>query len=73
MGAGLADGSVKARPTGDSFAPRPWGLGQRVFFLHDGRTSDLIQAIQQTAAPDRKGTSSCESSMGCRRIKSRIC
>ena len=23
-----------------------WGLGQRVFFLHDGRTSDLIQAIQ---------------------------
>ncbi|MGB8969874.1 MAG: di-heme oxidoredictase family protein [Candidatus Sulfotelmatobacter sp.] len=23
-----------------------WGLGQRLFFLHDGRTSDLIQAIQ---------------------------
>ena len=24
-----------------------WGLGQRLFFLHDGRTSDLIQAIQR--------------------------
>jgi CxxC motif-containing protein (DUF1111 family) len=23
-----------------------WGLGQRLFFLHDGRTSDLLQAIQ---------------------------
>jgi CxxC motif-containing protein (DUF1111 family) len=22
-----------------------WGLGQRIFFLHDGRTSDLRQAI----------------------------
>lgn len=22
-----------------------WGLGQRAFFLHDGRTSDLIEAI----------------------------
>jgi CxxC motif-containing protein (DUF1111 family) len=24
-----------------------WGLGQRIFFLHDGRTSDLVEAIQQ--------------------------
>jgi len=23
-----------------------WGLGQRIFFLHDGRTSDLLQAIE---------------------------
>ena len=23
-----------------------WGLGQRIFFLHDGRTSDLLNAIQ---------------------------
>lgn len=22
-----------------------WGVGQRIFFLHDGRTSDLLQAI----------------------------
>ena len=23
-----------------------WGLGQRIFFLHDGRTNDLAEAIQ---------------------------
>jgi len=31
----------------DQFRTAPlWGLGQRLFFLHDGRTSDLMQAIQ---------------------------
>ena len=30
----------------DQFRTAPlWGLGQRLFFLHDGRTGDLIQAI----------------------------
>src|SRR5439155_690979 len=28
-----------------------WGLGQRLFFLHDGRTSDLFQAIQAHSSP----------------------
>ena len=23
-----------------------WGVGQRLFFLHDGRTSDLLEAIR---------------------------
>jgi CxxC motif-containing protein (DUF1111 family) len=23
-----------------------WGVGQRLFFLHDGRTADLLQAIR---------------------------
>jgi CxxC motif-containing protein (DUF1111 family) len=27
-----------------------WGVGQRAFFLHDGRTSDLMQAILQHAS-----------------------
>jgi CxxC motif-containing protein (DUF1111 family) len=27
-----------------------WGLGQRIFFLHDGRTSDLVEAIQAHAS-----------------------
>jgi CxxC motif-containing protein (DUF1111 family) len=27
-----------------------WGVGQRIFFLHDGRTSDLLMAIQQHAS-----------------------
>ena len=32
---------------GDEFRTAPlWGLGQRLFFLHDGRTTDLIEAIQ---------------------------
>jgi CxxC motif-containing protein (DUF1111 family) len=30
-----------------SSAPPPWGgFGQRLFFLHDGRTADLLQAIR---------------------------
>ena len=33
------------------FAPPPlWGIGQRVFLLHDGRTADLLVAIQEHAS-----------------------
>jgi CxxC motif-containing protein (DUF1111 family) len=47
MGAGLADGISQGAAGGDEFRTAPlWGLGQRIFFLHDGRTSDLVQAIQ---------------------------
>jgi CxxC motif-containing protein (DUF1111 family) len=28
-----------------------WGVGQRIFFLHDGRTSDLLVAIGQHQSP----------------------
>jgi CxxC motif-containing protein (DUF1111 family) len=28
-----------------------WGVGQRMFFLHDGRTNDLLQAIAAHASP----------------------
>jgi CxxC motif-containing protein (DUF1111 family) len=46
MGAGLADGIVQGFAAGDEFRTAPlWGLGQRLFFLHDGRTSDLLTAI----------------------------
>ena len=47
MGTGLSDGIDQggAGPTQFRTAPL-WGLGQRLFFLHDGRTNDLIQAIQ---------------------------
>jgi CxxC motif-containing protein (DUF1111 family) len=39
--------SLKGPQAESSSAPPPlWGLGQRLFFLHDGRTTDLIQAIQ---------------------------
>jgi CxxC motif-containing protein (DUF1111 family) len=26
-----------------------WGVGQRLFFLHDGRTNDLLAAIEAHA------------------------
>ena len=47
MGAGLADGVTQGEAGPREFRTAPlWGLGQRIFFLHDGRTSDLIDAIQ---------------------------
>jgi CxxC motif-containing protein (DUF1111 family) len=47
MGPGLADGVSQGSAAGDEFRTAPlWGLGQRIFFLHDGRTTDLVQAIQ---------------------------
>ena len=48
MGAGLADNIIQGQAGPDEFRTVPlWGVGQRLFFLHDGRTSDLLQAIQQ--------------------------
>jgi len=47
MGTGLSDGIRQGNAGPNQFRSAPlWGLGQRLFFLHDGRTSDLIQAIQ---------------------------
>jgi CxxC motif-containing protein (DUF1111 family) len=47
MGQGLADGITQGAAGPDEFRTAPlWGLGQRVFFLHDGRTSDLLDAIE---------------------------
>jgi len=46
MGPGLADDIVQGAARGDEFRTAPlWGLGKRFFFLHDGRTTDLVQAI----------------------------
>jgi CxxC motif-containing protein (DUF1111 family) len=51
MGTNLADGISQGNAGPDQFRTAPlWGLGQRVFFLHDGRTSDLMQAIQAHAS-----------------------
>ena len=47
MGATLADNIVQGNAGPDEFRTTPlWGLGQRLFFLHDGRTSDLLVAIR---------------------------
>lgn len=46
MGPGLADNVLQGAARADEFRTAPlWGLGQRIFFLHDGRTSDLRAAI----------------------------
>ena len=48
MGPGLADGVSQGQAGPTEFRSAPlWGLGQRIFFLHDGRTSDLVEAIQE--------------------------
>ena len=47
MGVKLADDIVQAAAGPDEFRSTPlWGVGQRIFFLHDGRTSDLMEAIR---------------------------
>lgn len=47
MGTGLADGITQGSAGPDEFRTAPlWGVGQRVFFLHDGRTSNLVEAIE---------------------------
>jgi len=52
MGTTLEDGVHQGVAGVDQFRTAPlWGLGQRLFFLHDGRTSDLIQAIHAHSSP----------------------
>jgi CxxC motif-containing protein (DUF1111 family) len=51
MGTNLADGVSQGTAGPNEFRTAPlWGLGQRIFFLHDGRTTDLLNAIQQHAS-----------------------
>jgi CxxC motif-containing protein (DUF1111 family) len=48
MGDNLADGVSQGVAGPDEFRTAPlWGVGQRLFFLHDGRSTDLLDAIQQ--------------------------
>ena len=56
MGPRLADGITQGVAEGDEFRTAPlWGLGQRIFLMHDGRTTDLLEAIEMHAgaAKDR--------------------
>jgi len=60
MGPGLADDILQGAARGDEFRTAPlWGLGKRIFFLHDGRTNDLDTAIKahQSAGNLRFGPS----------------
>jgi CxxC motif-containing protein (DUF1111 family) len=52
MGSGLTDGVTQGSAGPDEFRTAPlWGAGQRAFFLHDGRTKDLLQAILDHDSP----------------------
>jgi CxxC motif-containing protein (DUF1111 family) len=47
MGPGLADGLPQGQAGPDEFRTAPlWGIGQRLWFLHDGRTSNIVTAIE---------------------------
>ncbi len=46
MGPKLADQISQGQAAGDEFRTAPlWGLGQRIFFFHDGRETDLLKVI----------------------------
>ncbi len=46
MGTGLFDGVTQGNAGTQHFRSAPlWGVGQRAFFLHDGRATDLLTAI----------------------------
>lgn len=56
MGPGLADGISQGVAGGDEFRTAPlWGAGQRIFFLHNGSTSDIVAAIELHAGPCTTG------------------
>jgi CxxC motif-containing protein (DUF1111 family) len=57
MGKGLADGITQGGAGPDEFRTAPlWGVGQRVFFLHDGRTSNLVEAIEAHSSAGSEAT-----------------
>jgi CxxC motif-containing protein (DUF1111 family) len=61
MGPGLADGISQGQAGPDEFRTAPlWGLGKRAFFLHDGRTSDLVMAIHQHRSAPSAATPASE-------------
>ena len=52
MGSLLADDIIQGSAGPDEFRTTPlWGVGQRLFFLHDGRTNDLLVAIKDHFSP----------------------
>jgi len=70
MGPRLADNISQGQAKGDMFRTPPlWGVGQRRFFLHDGRTDDLLQVIEAHAAPAGNGYPASEANAVITRFK----
>jgi len=58
MGPKLADGISQGQAGPDEFRTAPlWGLGQRTYLLHDGRTNDLVRAIYEHESGGWSGAS----------------
>jgi CxxC motif-containing protein (DUF1111 family) len=63
---GLADGITQGAATSEFFRTAPlWGIGQRIFFLHDARAHDLATAIaDHCPSPGSAGTNESCLSIG---------
>jgi CxxC motif-containing protein (DUF1111 family) len=62
MGTNLADGISQGSAGGNEFRTAPlWGVGQRIYFLHDGRTTDLLETIQQHSSSGSEANQVIES------------
>lgn len=58
MGNVLTDHVVQGLAPGDTFRSAPlWGVGQRIFFLHDGRTPDLLFTIARHSSTGSEANS----------------
>ena len=62
MGSALADNVAQGAASSKEFRTAPlWGVGQRIFFLHDGRATPanggLLQAIQQHSSSGSEANS----------------
>jgi CxxC motif-containing protein (DUF1111 family) len=57
IGTGLADVTTQGAAGPQDFRSAPlWGVGQRIFFLHDGRTTSLVTAIQAHSSSGSEAT-----------------
>jgi CxxC motif-containing protein (DUF1111 family) len=64
MGTALADHITQGNANGTQFRSAPlWGIGQRIFFLHDGRTTDLVTAIKDHVSSGSEANTSVQSLM----------
>jgi hypothetical protein len=71
MGSNLADDVSQGQAGGDEFRSTPlWGVGQRIFFMHDGRTADLLGAIRQHFSPATEKYPASEANRVVRRFDS---
>jgi Di-haem oxidoreductase, putative peroxidase len=65
MDSSLADGVTQGEAGSAQFRSAPlWGIGQRLFFLHDGRASDVLKAILDHAPNAGTSPANCTPAMG---------